>query len=53
MKTAGHVSTKPVQTEEKSQNFFLSKLFFFVVHISAARRCECVYWENGRSWGEV
>ena len=52
MKTAGHVLTKPVQTEEKSQNFFLSKLFFFVVHISAAIRCECVHWENGRSGGK-
>ena len=40
-KTAGHVFTKPVQTEETTQNVFPSKLFSIVVHISAARRCEC------------
>ena len=40
-KTVGHVFTKPVQIEGRIQNFFFpSKLFFNVVHISAARRCE-------------
>jgi len=24
-------------------------LFFILIHISAARRCECMPWENGRS----
>jgi hypothetical protein len=37
---AVHVFTKPVQIEGTTQNFFPSKLFFIVVHISAARRCE-------------
>jgi len=38
-KTVGHVFTKPVQIEGTTENFFsLSKLFFIVVHISAARR---------------
>ena len=43
-KTVGHVFTKPVQIEGTTQKFFPSKLFFFliVVHISAARRCECM-----------
>ena len=41
-KTVGHVFTKPVQIERTPQNFFSSKLFFIVVHISAARRCECM-----------
>jgi len=36
-KTAGHVFTKPVQIEGKTQKIFHSKLFFIVVHISAAR----------------
>ena len=27
--------------------------FLIVVHISAARQCECMWWENGRSGGEV
>ena len=35
----GHVFTKPVQIEG---TFFLSKLFFIVVHISAALLCECL-----------
>ena len=40
-KTVGHVFTKPVQREGTTQKFFFpSKLFFIVVHISAARRCE-------------
>jgi len=40
-KTVGHIFTKPVQIEGTTQKFFfLSKLFFIVVHISAARRCE-------------
>ena len=42
-KTVGHVFTKLVQIEGKLNNFFPSKLFFFIVaHISAARRCECI-----------
>jgi hypothetical protein len=41
-KTVGHVFTKPVQIEGTTQKFFLSKLFFIVVHTSAARRCECM-----------
>jgi len=41
-KTVGHVCTKPVQIEGTTQKKkkFYSKLFFIVVHISAARRCE-------------
>ena len=42
-KPVGHVFTKPVQIEGTAQ---LppppSKLFFVVVYISAARRCECL-----------
>jgi hypothetical protein len=42
-KTVGHVFTNPVQTEGTIQQFFSpSKLFFIVVHISVARRCECM-----------
>ena len=42
-KTVGHVFTKPVQIEGTTQKCFSSsKLFFIVVHISAARRCECM-----------
>ena len=41
-KTVGHVFTKPVQIEGKTLFFSPSKLFFIVVHISAARRCECM-----------
>ena len=41
-KTAGHVFTKPVQIEGTTHFFSPSKLFFIVVHISAARRCECM-----------
>jgi len=42
-KTLGHVFTKTVQIEGTSQKkFFHSKLFFIVVHSSAARRCECM-----------
>jgi hypothetical protein len=40
--TVGHVITKPVQIEGKTENFFPSTLFLIVVHISAARRCECM-----------
>jgi len=36
----GHVFTKPAQIEGKTQKFFPSNLFFIVVHISDARRCE-------------
>ena len=39
-KTVGHVFTKPVQTEGTTEIFFRLKLFFIVVHISAANRCE-------------
>ena len=39
-KTVGHVFTKPVQIEGTTQIFFPGKLFFIVVHISTARRCE-------------
>ena len=42
-KTVGHVFTKPVQIEGTTQNFFFTQLVVFqVVHISAARRCECM-----------
>jgi len=41
-KTVGHVFTKPVQIEGTTQKIFPSKLFFIVVRISAARRCECM-----------
>jgi hypothetical protein len=40
-KTVGHVFMKPVQIEGTEKNF-PSTLFFIVVHISAARRCECM-----------
>jgi len=33
--------------------FFPSKLFFIEVHMSAVRRCEFMWSENGRSGGEV
>jgi hypothetical protein len=41
-KTVGYIFTKPVQIEGTTQNFFPRNLFFIVVHISAARRCECM-----------
>jgi len=41
-KTVGHQFTKPVQIEEKLNFFPPSKLFFTVVHISTARRCEFI-----------
>ena len=41
-KTVGQVFTKPVQTEGTTQFFFPTTLFSIVVHISAARRCECM-----------
>jgi hypothetical protein len=41
-KTVRHIFTTPVQIEGTSQNFFPTKLFFIIVHISAARRCECM-----------
>ena len=41
-KTVGHLFTKPKQIEEATQFFHPSKLFFILVHIYAARRCECV-----------
>jgi len=41
-KTVGHVITKPVQIEGTTKKFFLNKLFFIVVHISSAGRCECM-----------
>ena len=39
-KTVGHVFTKPVQIEGTTEKKNRIKLFFIVVHISAARRCE-------------
>ena len=41
-KTVGHVFTKPVQIEGTTQFPFPHNLYFIVVHISAARRCECM-----------
>jgi hypothetical protein len=41
-KTVGHVFTKSVQVEGTTQIFFPQEVFFIVVHISAARRCECM-----------
>jgi len=41
-KIVGHVFTKPVQTEVTTPLFPSSNLFFIVVHISSARRCECM-----------
>jgi hypothetical protein len=46
-KTVGHVFTKPVQIEGITQNFFPSKLFFIVVHNSAAG-CLCEQKSSGR-----
>ena len=44
MKTAGPVFTKPVQIEGTTQKMFPpNKLFIILVHITAARRCECMY----------
>ena len=40
-KPIGHVFKKSVQIEGTTKKKFPSKLFFIVVHISAARRCEC------------
>jgi len=41
-KTVGHVFTKPVQIEGTQKFFSASELFFIIVHISDARRCECM-----------
>ena len=41
-KTVGQVFTKPVQIAGTTQKVFPSKLFFIVVHIYAARGCECM-----------
>ena len=41
-KSVGHVFTKPVQIEGTTEFFFPSKLFFIVVHISAARQYACM-----------
>jgi len=41
-KTVGQVFTKPVQIEGTTQKFFPPVSFFIVVHISAARRRECM-----------
>jgi hypothetical protein len=38
-KTVGQLFTKPAQIERTTQHFFPRKLFFIVVHISAAREC--------------
>jgi len=40
-KTVEHVFTKPVQIEGTTQ-IPPRKMFFVVVHISAARQCECM-----------
>jgi hypothetical protein len=45
-KTVGHVFAKPVQ-KEGTQKFFPRKLFFIVVHISAAG-CLCKQKSSGR-----
>jgi hypothetical protein len=44
-KTGAHVFTKPVKIEGTTliSPTPPSKLFYIVVHISAARRCECMY----------
>jgi hypothetical protein len=42
-KTVGHEFTKPVQIEGITRKLFPRKVFFIVVHISAAWRCECMY----------
>jgi hypothetical protein len=41
-KTVGHVFTEPAQIEGTTEKCFPRKLFFIVVHISAARRYECM-----------
>jgi len=41
-KTVGQVFTKPVRIEGTTQIPPPNKLLFIVVHISAARRCECM-----------
>ena len=41
-KTVGHVFTKSVQIAETTLIPTPSELFFNAVHISAARRCECM-----------
>jgi len=42
-KTVGHVFTKPIQVEGTTKKLsFPSRLFFIVVHISAAMRCKCM-----------
>jgi hypothetical protein len=46
-KTVRHVYTKPVQREGTTQNFCPRKLFFIVIHISAAG-CLCKQKSSGR-----
>jgi hypothetical protein len=46
-KTVGYLFTKNVQIEGTTQNFFLRKLFFMVVHISATG-CLCKEKSSGR-----
>jgi hypothetical protein len=41
-KNVGHIFTKPVQIEGTTQFFFQQVVFLIVVHISAARRFECM-----------
>jgi hypothetical protein len=41
-KTVGHVFTKQTVQIKETTQFFSSKLFFIVVHISTARRCDCM-----------
>jgi len=38
-KTVGHMLRNLYRYREQLKNFFPSKLFFIVVHITAARRC--------------
>jgi hypothetical protein len=42
-KTVGHVFTKPVQIEGKTQKTFSQKVVSIIVHISAARRSDCMH----------
>jgi len=53
-KTVRHLFTETCTNRRNDSIFFVpTKLLFIVVHISAARQCEFMLWENGRSGGEV
>ena len=41
-KTVRHVLKKTTDRRNNSEHFFLIKLFFTVIHISSAGRCECM-----------